>query len=113
MRTLDERSAGNGGHVEQISEAKLPRQDAAGDFQLRQWQRGIEKQLHGIVARLAMDIDRSGVVGSLVVLEPPIIAEPAVGFAQRDQFTRAGMLQAQAALASLIQHLGNAVETFE
>ncbi len=60
-----------------------------------------------------MNVDGTGEIGCPVVIEPPVIAEPAIRGRQHDEFTRARMVEAERPFAFLPMHGGNAVEPFE
>ena len=53
--------------------------------ELRQLERGIDEQLAGIVAGLAVDIDGAGVVGRERVVVPEVIGEPRVRLGDGDE----------------------------
>ena len=53
-------------------------------------QAGVEKQLAGIVARLAVDVDRSREIGSQAVVEPVRIGKPRVGLRQDHELAARG-----------------------
>ena len=68
----------------------------------------VDVQLDGVIARLAMDIDRTGEAGGLFVGKPIVIGLPTVGRGYEDQFAAAGMVQPVAAALLARQHFGNA-----
>ena len=57
----------------------------------------VDVQLHRIVARLAMDIDRAGEGRGLVVGKPLVIGLPTVGRGDENHLAAAGMVQPVAA----------------
>ena len=57
----------------------------------------IEKQLHRIVARLAVDVDRAGEPRGAIVGQPPIIGLPASRRGNQDHVAAAGMFEVVAA----------------
>jgi hypothetical protein len=68
--------------------------------------RGIEEQLGGVVAGLAMDLDQPGEVRSAGIVEPVVVVvvvEPRVRFGDQDQLPRPVVIQPVPDLAGRIQ----------
>ena len=106
MRTPHQRGI-QGNHIHQHAEAESLLQQAPGDPKLRETQSGIEKQLHRVVARLAVDIDATREVRRARIIEPVVVGEPRVFTGQRHEVAGPRMIQADRRLPSLAQHPGD------
>ena len=69
----------------------------------------IEEQLHRIVARLAVDIDRAGELRRPIVGEPPVIRLPALRRRRSESPRRCGVFELVAAALRADQHFGDAL----
>ncbi len=67
---------------------------------------GIEMQLHGIVTRLAMNVNGSGKPGGLRVVQPPVVGLPTVGCRDQHDLAAAGVVQLVSGKLSPDKHLG-------
>ena len=65
---------------------------------------GVDEELDRVVARLAVNVDRARIVRRAVVVEKVVVGEPAARVGDRNQLARARMIQADRALAFLVQH---------
>ena len=70
VRSFDQRRAANRSYVQEVSESQLARKQTPGNSELGRHQCRIKEQLHWIIARLAVNIDCSGEVGRLCIVEP-------------------------------------------
>src|SRR5207253_195423 len=73
---------------------ELLRQQPPGHAELRPGQGRIDEQLARVVARLAMDVHRAGVVRSPAVLVPEAVLEPCVRLRQEHQIAGPRMVEA-------------------
>ena len=115
MRPCDPftRLASSGITVHQTSKAEFSFREPPSNRKLRNADRRVEEQLNRVVARFAMDLDRAGVVGRTVVIDPMIVREPAIGVGYRHEFARTRMVEAEGRLAVRVQHLLNPRQFFE
>ena len=60
-----------------------------GDLRFEQPRCRIKKQFDWVIARLAMNIDRSGVIGRLSIIKPERISKPRIRLRQQDQLAGA------------------------
>src|SRR6478672_7508821 len=62
--------------VEQRPHAQMLERELAGNLQLWKPNRRIKKEFHRVIARLAMNVDATGEVGSELVVHPVVVGEP-------------------------------------
>jgi hypothetical protein len=96
-------------HVEERAQAKLALEQPPADREVRDAERRVDEQLDRVVAGLAVDVDRAGEVRGAVVIQPVVVAEPAIRQRDRHQLAGTGMVETERALALLIQDLLDAV----
>ena len=96
--------------VEERALAELSLREPPADGDGRKADGRIDEKLDGVVAGLAVDIDGARVVGGALVVEPEIIAEPAVGLRDRHQLAGARMIEPGDALSLLVEHQLDAVQ---
>ena len=89
---LDQRGV-EGDDIHEHAEPELFLEQPAGNAQLGEAQGGIEKQLHRVVAGLAVDIDAPGEVRGAGLLQPVIVGEPGILVGQGDEIPGPGMIQ--------------------
>src|SRR5688500_16721052 len=103
MRALYQRSAVDWRDVEQVTKTELSGEKAARHLELRQRNGRVQEQLHRVVAGLTVDIDGPGEVRRFCIVQPPIVAEPAVARGQRNEIAGTGMIQSHGSLAFLVE----------
>src|SRR5690606_2016211 len=82
---------------------ELAAEETGGDVGRGKREGGVDEELGGVVAGLGVDVDGAGVVGGIGVVEPPVVGEPAIGLAEGDELSTAGMVEADGALAFVVQ----------
>src|SRR5690625_1707271 len=89
------------GEIQQPPESSLAAPELPCRGELRIADFWIDEELDRIITRLAVNIDGARIIGSASLVQPPIIAEPAIGLCDRDQLARALMIEAMRALLLL------------
>ena len=71
---------------------------------------GIEEELHGIVARLAMDIDGVRQIRRGLPIHPVVVGEPAIGLCDGDKLSRPWVIEPVGLFARRVQDQVHAVQ---
>src|SRR5437870_3015 len=80
-------------YVKERTETQLLLNQPPQSSPLRPNEARVEEQLARIIARLAMNIDCSGIIRRQPVIQPERICKPAVGFGKDDQIAGARMIE--------------------
>ncbi len=91
-------------HRHGVAQADRLAGEREGDARLGPRVGGIEEQLGGIVAGLAVDLDAAGEVRGTVVVEPVVVGEPVVGFGDRHQLARAFVVDTERRLGAAVKN---------
>ena len=103
MRALDQRRVKRD-DIHQRAGAKRALGEAPADAEPGEADRGIEKEFHRVIARLAVNIDGPRVVRRLGAVVPVVISEPAIRARERNKFSRARVIQAKFRLGRVVEH---------
>ncbi len=94
--------------IEQRAEAEFLAQKPAHHAQHGEAQSGVEKEFAGVVARLTMNVNCTGIVRGLCIIKPEVVNEMGVGLGQGDKITTAWVIKPDLGPLVAGQHAGHA-----
>src|SRR5438034_10787875 len=100
-------------HVHEVAEAERLAGERPGGAELHQRASGIEEELRGVVAGLAMNVDGAREVGSPRVIEPVVIGEPGIALRARDEISRPLVVETELRLSRIVEHSFHAIHRAE